>query len=104
RAGAEAADLRACLDNEAALGEWITARPDFAEGIRAAVVDKDHSPTCGPADLDSADADGIRSALTASCAGPPGLRCARPEVRCECVRDPWGCAGGLGHTRSASRG
>src|SRR5699024_12466226 len=67
RAGAAAADLRACLDNEAALGERITARPDFVEGIRAVVVDQDHCPTWRPADLDSVDVGGHRAALAATC-------------------------------------
>ncbi|MBB1031024.1 enoyl-CoA hydratase/isomerase family protein [Dietzia sp. SLG310A2-38A2] len=64
RAGAAAADLRECLDNELALGGWITARPDFVEGVRAVVIDKDRNPTWDPADLDDVHVDAIRSALT----------------------------------------
>ena len=63
RAGAKAADLRECLDNELELGSWITARPDFVEGVRAVVVDKDRNPSWDPADLDSVDVAAIRSAL-----------------------------------------
>lgn len=64
RAGADAADLRECLDNELALGAWITARPDFVEGVRAVVIDKDRNPSWEPADLDSVDLSAIRAALT----------------------------------------
>ena len=63
KSGAAAADLRECLDNELALGAWITARPDFVEGVRAVVIDKDRNPTWDPADLDAVDVEGIRSAL-----------------------------------------
>ena len=66
RAGAEAEDLKECLANELALGGWITARPDFVEGVRAVVIDKDRNPTWDPADLDSVDVDAIRSTLAGS--------------------------------------
>ncbi|MBB1036624.1 enoyl-CoA hydratase/isomerase family protein [Dietzia natronolimnaea] len=64
RAGAAASDLRECLAAELALGGWITARPDFVEGVRAVVIDKDRNPTWDPADLDDVHVDAIRSALT----------------------------------------
>lgn len=66
RAGSRAADLRECLDNELALGAWITARPDFVEGVRAVVIDKDRSPSWNPTELDDVDVDAIRSALAGS--------------------------------------
>ncbi len=63
RTGAAAGDLQECLDNELALGAWITARPDFVEGVRAVVIDKDRNPSWNPAELDSVDVEGIRAAL-----------------------------------------
>jgi enoyl-CoA hydratase len=47
RAGA-ARTLPQCLAAELALSRHVTAHPDFAEGVRAMVVDKDRSPRWQP--------------------------------------------------------
>ncbi len=43
--------LEDCLDREYRVSLAITARPDFVEGVRAAVVDKDREPRWQPARL-----------------------------------------------------
>lgn len=40
--------LRECLDRELRLATWIITEPDFAEGVRAVLVDKDRAPQWKP--------------------------------------------------------
>ncbi|OZD01110.1 enoyl-CoA hydratase [Rhodococcus sp. 06-235-1A] len=40
--------LRECLDRELRVATWIIAEPDFAEGVRAVLVDKDRAPQWKP--------------------------------------------------------
>jgi enoyl-CoA hydratase len=54
RAGAER-DLTACLAAELALVTRIIRLPDFAEGVRAMVVDKDRAPRWQPARIEDVD-------------------------------------------------
>ncbi len=42
-------DLAGCLAMELALTRSVTRHPDFAEGVRAVVVDKDNAPRWAPA-------------------------------------------------------
>ncbi len=52
RRARELPDLRAVLAQEYALAAWFThTQPDFVEGIRAQLVDKDRSPAWQPATL-----------------------------------------------------
>lgn len=41
-------DLAGALDNERRLGAVMLREPDFAEGVRAVLVDKDHAPRFAP--------------------------------------------------------
>jgi enoyl-CoA hydratase/carnithine racemase len=51
-----ARDLRACLGQELALTRKVTRHPDFLEGVRAMVVDKDRTPHWSAPSIDAVDA------------------------------------------------
>ena len=43
--------LRACLEQEYRVGAWLLEQPDFAEGVRALLIDRDGAPRWSPATL-----------------------------------------------------
>ncbi len=64
RLGRTSKTLEACLARELAAGIRMVMRPDFREGVRAAVIDKDRSPKWQPARLADVDETEIDSMLT----------------------------------------
>ena len=53
-------DVKAILATDLALARYLSMRSDFAEGVRAVLVDKDRAPKWAPARIDDVD----RAALT----------------------------------------
>ncbi|MBP0443212.1 enoyl-CoA hydratase/isomerase family protein [Roseomonas sp. SSH11] len=54
-------DLPACLAMELALTRAVTRHPDFAEGVRAVLVDKDNAPRWQPASMAALDPAAIQA-------------------------------------------
>lgn len=55
----ESSSLAECLERELSTAERITAHPDFAEGVRAVLVDKDRDPSFTPATIEGISAESI---------------------------------------------
>lgn len=64
-----ARDLRACLAAELRLTRAVTRTPDFLEGVRAMVIDKDRAPRWSPAGLEDVNIAGIAAMLGDEAAG-----------------------------------
>lgn len=62
-ANAHAADIREALDNEFAVGALLRREPNFLEGVRAVLVDKDRDPHFDPAATDDVDPTPYREAM-----------------------------------------
>ncbi|SIR77415.1 enoyl-CoA hydratase/isomerase family protein [Williamsia sterculiae] len=55
--------LDECFERELHAAERITLTPDFAEGVRAVLVDKDRTPSFSPGRLDEVDIDRVSSII-----------------------------------------
>lgn len=62
-AGADV-DLRKALDNELSLGKYLRHRPNFAEGVRAVLIDKDRNAKFVPERTEDVDVEAIRATLS----------------------------------------
>jgi enoyl-CoA hydratase len=51
------------LERDLRLSAWMAQRPDFAEGVRAVIVDKDRNPSWQPDRLDKVDMEPIRGLI-----------------------------------------
>jgi enoyl-CoA hydratase/carnithine racemase len=56
-------DLHACLEAELRLTRHVTRHPDFVEGVRAMVIDKDRTPKWSPAAIEAVDLRAIEVKL-----------------------------------------
>ncbi|WP_333617684.1 enoyl-CoA hydratase/isomerase family protein [Dietzia sp.] len=65
RAGAGVGTVEDALRNELQLGAVVCSKPDFAEGVRAVLIDKTRDAAWSPDSFDAVDLDAIRGALSA---------------------------------------
>lgn len=56
-------DIDSILKRDLALARYLTVRADFAEGVRAVLVDKDNAPNWSPAGFDAVDSGAIAAVL-----------------------------------------
>jgi len=63
--------LRACLGMELRMARTMLASPDFTEGVRAVVVDKDRNASWRPATVAEVDAAAIERIVAAAAGGDP---------------------------------
>lgn len=61
--GAADEEVRSCLERELRLAADTIARPDFAEGVRAVLVDKDNAPVWEHASVADVDVEAVRAVL-----------------------------------------
>ena len=61
RLGRQAADFAQVLELEYRLCTRLVDRPDFREGVRAAVIDKDQSPRWAPTSLEAVAEDAVNA-------------------------------------------
>ncbi len=61
--GAADEGVRSCLERELRLAADTIARPDFAEGVRAVLVDKDNAPVWEHASVVDVDVEAVRAVL-----------------------------------------
>ncbi len=61
--GAADDSVRSCLERELRLAADTIARPDFAEGVRAVLVDKDNRPAWEHASVTDVDVAAVRAVL-----------------------------------------
>ncbi len=73
RHAASQSGLNPCLELEYRLALFCLARPDFREGVRAALVDKDRNPVWQPARLDAVTDGMVEAAFAAPDFGGLGL-------------------------------
>jgi enoyl-CoA hydratase len=73
RAAPRLGSLSACLEQEYRLVLHSVQMPDFREGVRAAVVDKDRNPAWSPARLEEVSAASVEAFFSAPDHGGLGL-------------------------------
>lgn len=71
RAARKASDLAQVLAIDFALARYMISEPDFSEGVRAVLVDKDQKPQWSPADFGGVRVEAIRELLASAQAAEP---------------------------------
>lgn len=65
-AGAAAESVTECLERELAFARDTISAPDFSEGVRCTLIDKDDEPAWQPASVQEVDVQAIRAVLETS--------------------------------------